>query len=123
MEQPGHIVQSFFERMEARDWPGAQRLLSPSISIEFIETGERFDGANFLAMNMAYPEGWAIEVVETLTEGDRVAAQVRVTHGPDVFWCAGFYKVSNGTITTGREHWVTESSQPAPEWRRPFTST
>lgn len=108
--------------MEARDWQGAERFLSPSISIEFTETGERFDGPNFLAMNKAYPKGWAIEVVETLTEGDRVAAQVRVTHGPDVFWCAGFYTVSDGTIDSGREHWVTESSQPAPEWRRQFTS-
>jgi len=109
--------------MEARDWPGAGRLLSPSLSVEFTETGERFDGANFLAMNEAYPEGWSIEVLDTLADGDRVAAQVRVTHHDEVFWCAGFYTVTNGTIASGREHWVTEFSQPAPEWRRPFTST
>jgi len=108
--------------MQARDWGAAGGLLSPTVHVEFSETGERFDGPNYLAMNRAYPEGWSIEVVETVTESDRVAARVRVTHGDAVFWCAGFFRVADGVIVSGVEHWVTERSQPAPPWRQRFTS-
>jgi predicted SnoaL-like aldol condensation-catalyzing enzyme len=118
----GDVVRTFFERMEARDWDAAAELLSPRVRVEFTETGEQFDGANFLAMNRAYPEGWTIEVVETVADGDRVAAQVRVEHGEDVFWCAGFYRVANGVIESGVEHWVTERSRQPPVWRQPFAS-
>ncbi len=120
--RPASVVQAFFECMEARNWNGAARLLSPTLHIEFTETGERFDGPNFLAMNRAYPGDWTIEVVETVAESDRVAAQVKVTMGDDVFWCAGFYSVAEGRITNGVEHWVTEGSQPAPAWRRPYVT-
>ena len=119
---PGEVVRGFFERMEARDWDGAGALLSPTVRIDYTETGERFDGANVIEMNRAYPEGWAITVVEILTDGDRVAAQVRVDHGADTFWCAGFYEVRDGVITHGVEHWVQERSVTPPEWRRQFTT-
>ena len=122
MSGPDEVVRLFFERMQKRDWSGAGECVSPTISIEFTETGERFDGPNFLAMNQTYPEGWSIDVVETLAAGDRVAAQVRVVHGDEVFWCAGFYTVTDGVIAGGTEHWLTERSQPPPEWRRPYTT-
>lgn len=129
MRKPAETVRIFFERMQARDWDGAAEQLSPMIHIEFTETGEHFDGPDFLAMNQAYPEGWSIEVVETIGAGppagngpDRVAAQVRVVQGADTFWCAGFYTVEGGRITDGVEHWVTERSQPPPQWRRRFAT-
>lgn len=115
-------MRSFFERMQARDWASAGEMLSPVVRIEYTETGERFDGPRFLAMNEAYPDGWSIDVVEVISSGTRVAAQVRVDHGDDVFWCAGFYSVADGVITEGTEHWVTERSQPPPEWRQRFTT-
>jgi hypothetical protein len=102
---PAVVVRAFHERMEARDWSGAGELLSTSVHIEYTATGEQFDGPKFLAMNRAYPDGWAIEVVETVAADDRVAAQVCVRHGDDVFWCAGFYVVTDGVITSGTEHW------------------
>lgn len=116
------VVRAFFELMQARDWAGAAELLSPTLHIEFTETGEQFDGPEFLAMNRAYPEGWSIEVVETISIADRVAAQVRVEHSGSVFWCAGFYTVRDGVIIDGTEHWVAERSQRPPAWRRPFAS-
>ncbi len=122
MSEQATIVRSFFERMQARDWDGAGELLAPTLTIDFTETGERFEGGNFLAMNRAYPEGWTIEVVETLAEGERVAAQVRVSTAEEVFWCAGFYRVADQVIQSGTEHWVTEGSQPAPQWRQDFSS-
>lgn len=123
MTDPAEVVRSFHERMQARDWEAADRYLSPTVHIEYSETGERFDGPNFLAMNRTFPEGWSITVVETVVEGDRVAAQVRVDHGENVFWCAGFYTVTEGVIAAGTEHWVTADSQTPPEWRRPFTTS
>lgn len=109
--------------MEARDWNGAAEFLSPTIVIIYTETNERFEGANFLAMNQAYPEGWHIEVVEVLEADDRVAAQVRVIQEPDVFWCLGFYTVEAGVIVNGVEHWLTQGSLTPPEWRRRYASS
>jgi hypothetical protein len=120
---PDEVVRSFFERMESRDWERAGELLSPQVHIEFTETGEHFDGPNFLAMNRAYPDGWTVTVVETVAAADRVAAQVRVDHGADTFWCAGFYTVSDSVIVDGVEHWVHAGSQPPPEWRLPFATS
>jgi ketosteroid isomerase-like protein len=120
--RPADVVRSFFESMQIRDWDGAATCLSESVTVEFTETGERFHGTKFLAMNRAYPEGWTIEVTETIDDGERVAAQVRVDKGEDVFWCAGFYTVRDGMIIDGTEHWVTEGSAEAPEWRRPLNS-
>jgi len=114
------VVRRFFERMEARDWDGAEQLLSPSLHIAFTETGEHFRGGNFLAMNRAYPEGWAIEVVEVIADANRVAAQVRVVQGQTTFWCAGFYEVADGRVQSGTEHWVTEHSEQPPVWRERF---
>lgn len=120
MGEPAKVVRSFFESMEARDWAAAERMLSPELRIDYTETGEHFSGGDFLAMNRAYPEGWRIEVVEVIAEGERVAAQIRVPHDGSVFWCAGFYTVEGGQITSGTEHWVTERSAVPPEWRKPF---
>ena len=120
-QEPAAVVRRFFESMETRDWDAVGACLSPELVIDFTETGERFVGGNFLAMNRAYPDGWAIRVVEVLAQVDRVAAQVEVMHGDDVFWCAGFYTVSGGLISHGVEHWVTAGSEQPPEWRQPFT--
>lgn len=121
MSSPAAVVRSFFEAMEARDWDRAAELVAPDATIEFTETGERFVGDDFVAMNRAYPGGWHIEVVEVLAHDDRVAAQVRVEQGAETFWCAGFYRVAGGRIAGGTEHWVTAGSVDPPAWRLPFT--
>lgn len=122
MSSPADVVRGFFERMEARHWDSAGELLSPELHMEFVATGEVFDGGNFLAMNRAYPQGWSIEVVETVAEGSCVAARVRVRQGDVTFWCAGFYEISGAVIESGVEHWVTERSEPPPVWRQRFVS-
>ena len=120
MPDPAGVVRAFYERMQARDWDGAGELLDPGVQVRYTATGERFVGSSFLDMNRAYPEGWTILVEEALSAGDRVASQVRVDHGGDEFWCAGFYTVRDGRIVDGVEHWVTARSETPPEWRRPF---
>jgi ketosteroid isomerase-like protein len=115
-------VRQFFESMEARDWKEAGACLSPEIEAWWPASGERFVGAAFLAVQRAYPEGWAITVHDVVADGNRVAARVQVDHGEDHFWCAGFYTVVDGQIATAIEHWVTEGADPVPEWRLPFAS-
>lgn len=119
---PSDVVVSFFERMEARDWPGARLRVATDVHIHYSATGERFDGPAFVDMNEAYPEGWTIEVVEVIGLDDRVAAQVRVDHGAETFWCAGFYTVADDVIVDGVEHWVTAGGDEAPDWRSRFTT-
>jgi len=118
----GEIVREFHRRMQARDWRGAESFLADDVHIEYTSTGEQFDGPAFLAMNEAYPEGWSLEVREVVAAGDRVAAQVRVHHADQVFWCAGFYTVTDDRIARGVEHWVTEGAETPAPWRREFRS-
>lgn len=120
---PDAVVRRFLEEMQARNWDEAGACLSPSIRIEYTETGEVFEGPSFLAMNRDYPDGWSIHIAEVLSQGDRVAAQFRVDHGNDVFWCAGFYTISDELIVEGVEHWLTAGSLAPPEWRAPYRTT
>lgn len=117
---PAAVVRGFFDAMEAREWTLARTLVADDAVVDWTETGERFVGQRFVDVNEAYPEGWAIAVVEVLESGDRAAAQVRVTLGDETFWCAGFYTVTDGRIAEGTEHWVTAGSEDPPEWRAPF---
>lgn len=119
---PAGVVREFYERMQARNWDRAGELLDPDVEIRYTATGERFVGPAFLEMNRAYPDGWTIHVDEVLGVGDRVASQVRVDHGDDEFWCAGFYTVSDGRIVGGVEHWLTGGSESPPVWREAFTT-
>ena len=120
--EPVDVVRQLFERMQARDWPGAASVMSPTAVIRYTATGEQFTGAAFMAMNEAYPDGWNIEVMDVMASGQRVAAHVRVPNGDQIDWLSGFYTVADDTIVEGAEHWVTERSEPAPAWRATFTS-
>lgn len=114
------IVRSFFEAMQARDWARVRTFIADDAMVDWTETGERFIGQRFVDVNEAHPEGWTIDVIETIEAHGRVATQVRVDHGDETFWCAGFYSVADGRITAGTEHWVTADSHEPPEWRREF---
>lgn len=118
---PVAVVRQFHEAMQARDWDRAASLLSPSVVVEWPATGERFEGANFLAMQRAYPDTWAITVEEVIAAGSRVASRVRVNDGGATFWCAGFYDVAAGQIAAAIEHWVTAGADEIPRWRVPFS--
>ena len=120
--RPADVVHALFERMQARDWVGARAMMAHHAVIRYSATGETFDGASFMAMNEAYPEGWTIEIVDIAAAGDRVAAQIRVPNGGQIDWLSGFYTVVDGQIVEGHEHWVTERAEAPPEWRAPFTS-
>ena len=119
--QPADVVLALFDRMQARDWAGAEACVAPDATIRYTATGEQFTGADFMAMNRAYPEGWNLEVIDVLADGSRVGVQVRVPNGDQIDWLTAFYTVAGDRIVDGTEHWLTEHSEPAPDWRRPFT--
>lgn len=121
--EPAETVRELFDRMQARDWVGAAAVMSPDAHIRYPATGERFTGAQFMAMNEAYPEGWQLEIVDLIACGPRVAVQVRVPNGGQTDWLSGFYTVRDGLIVDGVEHWLTDSAETAPVWRAPFTTT
>lgn len=116
------VVRRFFEAMQARDWDGAAALLHPRVRVWWPVTDERFAGADFLAMQRAYPDGWRIEVVETLGDGPPVSARVAVDLGGERYWCFGSYLLDAGAIVDGVELWGTQGSEQAPAWRDQFTS-
>jgi len=119
--QPADVVRALFDRMQARDWTAAEACVAPDATIRYIATGEQFTGAGFMAMNVAYPEGWHLEVIDVLALGNRVGVHVRVPNRNQVDWLTAFYTVAGDRIVDGTEHWLTEHSEPPPEWRRPFT--
>lgn len=118
---PAEVVRALFERMQARDWEGVGATLAPDVEVWWPATDERFSGSAFLAVQRAYPEGWAIAVEEVVADGDRVAARVRVDQDGQRFWCAGFYRVAGDRIRAAVEHWVTEAAETPPAWRRSYT--
>lgn len=119
------VVTRFHERMQARDWEGAAECLSPTISVWWPASRERFSGATFLKVQRDYPEGWAITVHETVRSGaetdGRVAARVSVDLDGERYWCHGFYSVADGVIVDAIEAWVTEGAEPVPAWRAVYS--
>lgn len=120
--EPAEVVRQLFERMQARDWAAATATMSPDAVIRYTATGEVFTGEAFMRMNIAYPDGWNIEVIDIVATGHRVAAQVRVPNGDQIDWLSGFYTVADGVIVDGTEHWLTENAEPAPAWRAEYTT-
>ena len=114
------VVRRLFELMEERAWEDAASCLAADVEIDWPVTGEHFSGTEYLDMNRVYPGEWSLAVVETVHEGGRVAARLRVDHEGVVFWCAGFYTVEEGAITRGVEYWISEGSADPPDWRHRF---
>jgi hypothetical protein len=118
---PAAIVRALWERMEARDWDGARATLADGYACDWPASGERFGSADaFIAMNRAYPEGWAITVDETVAAGPRVVARVRVRLGDELFHCLSFADVEDGRIARSVDFWLDDHGEEAPDWRAPF---
>lgn len=111
-------VERLWAAIQARDWVAAREQLAETVTIDWPATGERFSGRErYLKVQRIYPEGWSIEVRTLVQEGSRVAVEVRVPHGDEVFLCAAFYELEDGVITRGVEHWSDGRASPAPGWR------
>jgi SnoaL-like domain len=116
-------VRAFWELIKARDWGAARTLLDDRCVTEWPHSRERFDGGDaYIDVNRAYPEGWRITVLAVVADGDRVASEIRVDQGGEVFFAASFFEFGpSGRVVRLRELWVTSPyEEPAP-WRAPWS--
>ena len=112
------VVRSLWERIQARDWEGARRLLADDMVCRWPHSDERFEGGDsFIEMNRAYPEGWAIEVIDVEEIPGGAVSRIRVEQAGILFHAASFFEVSDGVIHHVVEYWVTEGSEEPPDWR------
>ncbi|WP_416960643.1 nuclear transport factor 2 family protein [Streptomyces sp. Agncl-13] len=120
--EPAEVVQTLWDRMQARDWRGLGELLAEDLVVEWPVSGERIEGRrNFVSINAEYPEGWAIRVLRIVADGEVVVSEVEVPHDTmGVHRAVSFWTVRDGRIVTGREYWTELGSAPSPEWRAAY---
>ena len=105
--EPSEVVAQLWSRVQARDWVGVGDLLAEGFVLEWPHDLVRLRGrANFVEFNRSYPEGWSIEVLRIVSEGNTVVSEVRVPHptvGP--YYALSFYEVddsrSHRRVNTG----------------------
>jgi ketosteroid isomerase-like protein len=116
------VVRQLWERISDRDWLAVRELLAPDLRVEWPATGEVFLGPdNFVAVQSRYPEGWSINVLQVIAQGDTVVADVEVPHkGVGTFRVASFCTVRNGLVAQAVEYWVTVGGDEPPDWRAPY---
>ena len=121
--EPSEVVAELWGRIQARDWDGVSELLAGDFVLEWPHDLVRISGAaKYVEFNRSYPEGWSIEVLRIVAQGNTVVSEVRVPH-PTVgrFYALSFFEVDSGRIISGREYWVEESyEEPTPERARWF---
>ena len=70
-----------WHRIQARDWDGVGELLAEKFVLEWPNARIRLRGRmNFVEFNRSYPEGWSIEVLRIVAEGNTAVSEVRVPH-------------------------------------------
>ena len=121
--EPAEVVAQLWGRVQARDWAGVRELLAEDFLLEWPQELVRLSGgARFVEFNRSYPEGWSIEVLRIVAEGNTVVSEVRVPHpsvGP--YFALSFYEVDGERIASCREYWVKEAyEEPVGERGRWF---
>jgi ketosteroid isomerase-like protein len=120
--EPAEVIHALWERIQARDWPGAAELVADGAVIDWPVSSERIVGqANFIALNREYPEGWSIRVLRIVADGDQVVSEVEVPHqNHGVFRVASFWTVADGQIIRGTEYWTSLGADASPAWRAQY---
>jgi ketosteroid isomerase-like protein len=110
-QEPAEVVEQLWNRIQARDWVGVGELLVEDFVLEWPHDLVRLRGrTNFVEFNRSYPEGWSIEVLRIVAQGNTVVSEVRVPHptvGPH--YALSFYEVDGGRVVSCREYWVMEA--------------
>jgi ketosteroid isomerase-like protein len=114
-------IERLWDLWQARAWDDSIALFHPDVEMDWPHTCERFVGsANVVDMNRAYPEGWSIELLRVVPDGDAVVSEIRVTAGDELFFAASFFGFEDGLIRRVTEYWVTSPYEEPPAWREPF---
>ena len=113
------MVTEFWERIQARDWEGLGRLLSDDFCVEWPDARVRIRGrANFIEFNRTYPEGWTIEVLGIVADGNTVVSEVRVPHTEQgIYYVLSILNVEGDRATGGREYWLKDHEEELPAER------
>lgn len=99
--EPLKVAQELWDRVQARDWVGLGELLSDDLVVDWPVSGERIVGReNYVAVNAEYPEGWAINVLRIVADGEVVVSEVEVPHETmgEIFRVASFWTVRGGKV-------------------------
>lgn len=112
------VIRDYWAALDRADWGAVAQLLAVDFAAEYPATGENFDKPGFLRLNAEYPGRWYAEVVEVVTEGQRVVTRTRVTDGVESHVVASFALVRDGKVTRLVEVWAEEGTAP-PADRRP----
>lgn len=117
--EPVKVIEALWHRIGERDWAGVGALFADGAVVEWPGSNERIVGrTNFVAVNSEYPEGWTVQVMRIVAQGDLVISEVEVPHATvGLFRSAAFWTIEDGLITHGREYWITVGADPSPLWR------
>jgi hypothetical protein len=124
--EPREVVSEFWRRMQARDWEGLGSLLAEDFVVDWPDARLRIRGRKrFVEFNRDYPEGWTLEVLGIIGDGDTVVSEVRVPHAEfGVFYVLSIAQVEGDRLVRGREYWLEEHEErPSPErarWLEPM---
>ena len=120
--EPSEVVQALWQRFQDRNWTGAAELVAPDAVYDWPASRERIVGRdNIIGVNREYPEGWSINVLRVLADGEQVAAEIEVPHVDlGLFRAASFYTVRGGQIAGATEYWTTVGADEPPADRSKY---
>ena len=120
--EPSDVVQALWDNTQARDWSAVADLIAEDAIIEWPVSAERIVGRdNYVAVNREYPEGWSINVLRIVADGDQVVSEVEVPHEElGTFRVASFWTVTGGQIVRGTEYWSSVGADEAPPGRAAY---
>jgi ketosteroid isomerase-like protein len=114
----GAVVRGLWERIDARDWDGAARLLHEDFECEWPHSGERIRGRdNFIEMNRHFPEPWSIRLLRIVAQGDQAVSELEASAAGEAEYALSFFTVHQGRIAHLREYWVPRGFQQPTAWR------
>ena len=109
------VVRAVWAAFDRAEFPAAAPHLDPGFVCEWPQSGERFDGPGWLAMNAAYPGRFRCQVERLVVQGDQVVTETRVSDGTRTDTALSWFTLRAGRIAHLREWWP--DPMPPQAWR------
>ncbi|EDP66738.1 hypothetical protein BAL199_16793 [alpha proteobacterium BAL199] len=125
ISDPTDPVRALWERMNARDWDGIQRLLDGGFQAVWPQTGERIPTPTaYVGLNRTYPGVWRCTVLAVDATAEGAVARVRISDGTLSLFAIGFYRVMGGRILAAEEYFGDAGPPPhdRSEWTEPLAA-